>query len=238
MALLTGTRVRRRLRRISRGGGEDARGCPTGSSWGLVAVAAGGIAALVWSEWLNRRWSRMLVTERATGSLAVVVLGFRNPQPTANLVNRWRVRIAVRSIDPADRDITTLIFSGGATGAGTSEAQLMADYAESAAGSTGRMLIEDQSKTTWENVTNVLPLIENADRITFASQPAHALKARVYLCRQRPDLADRLVPAADYRPGEWFMVRPLLALYGLWTLRAFTPGERIPATRQPRRAGR
>ncbi len=82
------------------------------------------------------------------------------------------------------------------------------------------MVIEDQSKSTWENVTNVVPLIENAERIKFASQPAHALKARLYLRRQRPDLADRLVPAADYRPGEWLFVKPVLAVYGLWTLRS------------------
>ncbi|MGG7575859.1 hypothetical protein [Streptomyces sirii] len=52
------------------------------------------------------------------------------------------------------------------------------------------------------------------------------LKARAYLRRQRPDLAERLVPAQDYRPGEWAVLKPLLALYGLWTLRGIKAEER------------
>ncbi|MFD5768679.1 YdcF family protein [Streptomyces sp. NPDC127049] len=180
------------------------------------------VAALAWGEWMNRRWSRALVGdgEGAAGATeAVVVLGYRNPRPTANLVNRWRVRAGVRSLTP-DRAVTTcLILSGGAVGGDTAEARLMATYATSVLAHDGRVLIEDRSTTTWENVQNVIPLLENVDRIKIASQPAHALKARVYLRRSRPDLAERLVRADDYRPGEWAAAKPLLALYGLWTLR-------------------
>jgi uncharacterized SAM-binding protein YcdF (DUF218 family) len=78
--------------------------------------------------------------------------------------------------------------------------------------------------TTWENITNVIPMLEDADRIKLVSQPAHGLKARVYLQRQRPDLAAKLAPAADYRPGEWLFLKPILAARGLRSLRA------IPAT--------
>ncbi|MGS2642152.1 YdcF family protein [Streptosporangium sp. LJ11] len=156
----------------------------------------------------------------------MVVLGYRNPQATANLVNRWRVRAGLRSI-AADRERDTrVIFSGGATGTGAAEARLMADYAKSVLDFEGTVFLEDQSRTTWENVTNVIPLLEDVDRIKIASQPAHALKARAYLRRQRPDLADRLVLADDYRPGEWLIVKPLLALYGLWTLRGLEDDER------------
>jgi uncharacterized SAM-binding protein YcdF (DUF218 family) len=102
----------------------------------------------------------------------------------------------------------------------------MADYAKSELDFDGTVLLEDRSATTWENVTNVIPLIEDAAHIKIASQPAHALKARAYLRRQRPDLAERLVRAADYRPGEWLLLKPLLALYGLSTLRGIKAGER------------
>ncbi|CAL9357472.1 hypothetical protein SUDANB37_00618 [Streptomyces sp. enrichment culture] len=102
----------------------------------------------------------------------------------------------------------------------------MADYAKSALGFDGPVLLEDRSATTWENITNVIPLLEEVDRISIASQSAHALKARAYVRRQRPDLAERLVRADDYRPGEWMIGKPLLALYGLWTLRVLTAEER------------
>lgn len=198
-----------------------------------TALAIAATAALAWGEWLNWRWSTTLVGHTTGTSEAIVVPGFQNPQPTANVINRWRVRAALRSITTHD---TQVIFTGGTTTNGPTEAQLMADYAKSVLNFNGTMLLEDRSTTTWENVTNVIPLLENVDRIKIASQPAHALKARAYLQRQRPDLAERLVPAADYRPGEWLIAKPLLALYGLWTLRRLKPAERKPTTQCESRA--
>ncbi|MFF1306156.1 YdcF family protein [Streptomyces sp. NPDC058307] len=191
-----------------------------------TGLAIAGVAALAWGEWLNWRWSRALVGSSGGASAAVVVLGYRNPQATANLINRWRVRAGIRSIAADGANGTCVIFSGGATSSGATEAQLMADYAKSVLEFDGTVLLEDQSATTWENITNVIPLLEDVHRIKIASQPAHALKARAYLRRQRPDLAERLVRADDYRPGEWMVVKPLLALYGLWTLRGLKADER------------
>ncbi|WP_405904541.1 YdcF family protein [Streptomyces sp. NBC_00656] len=190
-----------------------------------TGLAIAGVAALAWGEWLNWRWSQVLVGDSGGASEAVVVLGYRNPQATANLINRWRVRAGIRSCTDGPHE-TRVIFSGGATGSGAAEAKLMADYAKSVLEFDGTVLLDDQSATTWENITNVIPLLEDVGRIKIASQPAHALKARAYLRRQRPDLAERLVRADDYRPGEWMVVKPLLALYGLWTLRGLKADER------------
>ncbi|MFD7503875.1 YdcF family protein [Streptomyces sp. NPDC059850] len=191
-----------------------------------TGLAIVGAAALAWGEWLNWRWSRALVGGRGGASEAVVVLGYRNPQSTANFINRWRVRAGIRSVAADGARGTLVIFSGGATGSYAAEAQLMADYAKSTLGFDGTVLLEDQSMTTWENITNVIPLLEDIDRIKIVSQPAHALKARAYLRRQRPDLAERLVRADDYRPGEWMIGKPLLALYGLRMLRGLKAEER------------
>ena len=191
-----------------------------------TGVAAAGVAVLAWGEWLNRRWSRTLVGDNEGDAEAVVVLGYRNPQATANLINRWRVRAGIRSLTDDGTHDTRVIFSGGTTSGGASEAQLMADYARSVLKFDGTVLLEEESRTTWENVSYVIPLLEDVDRIKFASQPAHALKARAYLRRQRPDLAKKLVRADDYRPGEWLLVKPLLALYGLWALRGLNTDER------------
>lgn len=190
---------------------------------GLAIAAA---ATLAWGEWLNWRWSQALIGNGAGDSEAVVVLGYQNPQATANFINRWRVRAGIRSITADGARGTRLIFSGGATASGATEATLMANYANSVLAFDGTVLLEDKSTTTWENITNVIPLLEDVDRIKIVSQPAHALKARAYLRRQRPDLAKRLVPADDYRPGEWLVAKPLLALYGLWTLRRLNADER------------
>ncbi|RJQ75793.1 YdcF family protein [Pseudonocardiaceae bacterium YIM PH 21723] len=181
--------------------------------WGVATAA---VAVLAWGEWQNRRWSRTLTHVGSGTSEAVVVLGYRNPRPPINFVNRWRVHAGLRSItSPSSR----VIFTGGATGSAPAEARMMADYARSTLGFDGHVVIEDQSRTTWENVTNVIPLLDGIERIKFASEPAHALKARAYLIRQRPDLAERLVRSADYRLGERLVLKPLLALHGLRGLR-------------------
>ncbi|GAA3548231.1 hypothetical protein GCM10022222_34780 [Amycolatopsis ultiminotia] len=200
---------------------------------GLAAAAA--VAVLVWGEWWNWRRSRAVVETGEGVSEAVVVLGYRNPRPTANFVNRWRVRAGLRSVRDGRGQDTRVIFSGGADGDDVSEARLMAGYARSVLGFDGHVLIEDTSRTTWENVTNVLPLLEDVDRIKFVSQPAHAFKARAYLRRRRPDLAGKLVPAHDYRPGEWLLLKPLLALHGMVALRGLEPAERKLPLRPGRR---
>ncbi|MFF4442737.1 hypothetical protein [Streptomyces sp. NPDC001621] len=72
-----------------------------------LAVAAGA-AVLAWGEWMNWRWSRALVGDREGTAEAVVVLGYRNPQKSANAVNRQRVRAGIRSV-AADRVPSTRV---------------------------------------------------------------------------------------------------------------------------------
>ncbi len=186
----------------------------------LVGWAVVSGLVILWGEIVHSRASRSLVGADRGGSEAIVVLGYRNPDPhRANWLNRWRVRAALRSIDPRSAE-SRIVFCGTTrTGRGAvSEAALMAAYAVEQRGYRGPVVLEEESRTTWENVAYAIPLVEDADRIKIVSNPLHAEKARLYLHRQRPDLAQRLVRAKDYRPGEWAPLKPLFAVYGLGRL--------------------
>ncbi|WP_311771584.1 ElyC/SanA/YdcF family protein [Actinophytocola algeriensis] len=112
-----------------------------------------------------------------------------------------------------------LVLSGGAVAGKRTEADLMAAYARAVCGYRGPLVVDGASRSTWQNVANVVPLIEGAGRIKIVSHSLHAEKAREYLWRQRPDLASRLVRGRDYRFGEWLLVKPALAVLGLRNLR-------------------
>ncbi|WP_337062739.1 YdcF family protein [Kineococcus sp. G2] len=138
-----------------------------------------------------------------TGPQVVLVLGSPSrPGGQLHPVQRWRADIAVRSMHPVHG---RLLFTGGRTGAPgePSEARVMADYARDVLGVPDeRTELEEAARSTWQNVQHCLGRLEQAGSITIASAPTHAGRARRYLAHQRPDLAARLVPAADYRFGE------------------------------------
>ncbi|HEY0717676.1 MAG TPA: YdcF family protein [Streptosporangiaceae bacterium] len=207
----------------------------------VIAAPVAGVvvvAALLGGEVEHWRSSRRRIGSRpgtsGTGE-AIVVLGFCNRGPRANAVNRWRVRAALRSREP-QLGPSRLVLCGGAVGGPVAEAEVMACYARESCGYPGVLITELTSRSTWENVRNAIPLIEDADRIKIVSNSLHAEQARWYLWRTRPDLAQRLVPAADYRFGELMLVKPLLAALGRWKLRnaaavSVSPAE--PARQRP-----
>ncbi|WP_406232842.1 YdcF family protein [Nocardia sp. NBC_01009] len=187
--------------------------------------AAGGVvvAVLVWGE-IEHWWaSRAVLGEPRSGvpaSEVLVVLGFANRSANrANALNRWRVRAALRSVDDKVPD-SRLVFSGTTRpGGSVSEAELMARYAVRERGvSRARIQLEDRSRTTWENIQYSIPFMDDAESIKIVSNPLHALRGRLYLRRQRPDLARRIRRASDYRFGEKSWAKPFFALYGLLDL--------------------
>jgi len=125
--------------------------------------------------------------------------------------------MAVRSAVPGS---STIITSGGSVRGSVAEAILLARHIRSDLGWDGPLIEETASTSTWENVRNVIPDLESADWIVFASNALHAEKAREYLRRQRPDLAARLVRGREHRFGEMSHVKPLFAVVGLLKLRA------------------
>jgi hypothetical protein len=123
------------------------------------------------------------------------------------------VRIAVRSTDPSH---ARFVFSGGAVRSALSEAQMMANYAVVSLGvPTANIRLDDQSRTTVENVTNSIPLVADAPAIKIVSNTFHARRARYILGNESPELAARLVRARDYIPCEWGPLHTLMAAHEL-----------------------
>lgn len=124
---------------------------------------------------------------------AILVLGFRNRGARANVVNRYRVRVALGSID-ARASETVLVFSGGAVGGPVPEADLLLRYARDERGYAGPYLLDRDSRSTWENIANTVDLLQDFDTVKIASTRRHAERAHTYLEQQRPDIARRLAP--------------------------------------------
>jgi hypothetical protein len=189
---------------------------------GLIPITAGVtgvVAILVWGEATHWRASRRRLGDGRSvgGREAVVVLGYRNRGERANYVNRYRVRAGLRSPDPGATE-SVLVLCGGAVGGDVPEADLLERYAREL-GYAGPVLLDPRSRSTWENIQNAIPLIEDADTIKVVSSSVHAEKGRAYLWRLRPDLASRLRRGEDHRVGEVTFVKPAAAVVGLRNLR-------------------
>lgn len=155
-----------------------------------------------WAEWSTWKASRSALPRRATNPRQITsgecVLVLGNPLP---ILHRWRVRIAVRSTDP---DRARFVFSGGAVRTTIPEARMMADYAIYELGVPAHnVVIEDQSRTTVENIKYSAPLMGDCPVIKIASDTFHARRARKIFRDESPALAGNLVRARDYLPGEW-----------------------------------
>ncbi|RPE78358.1 uncharacterized SAM-binding protein YcdF (DUF218 family) [Frondihabitans sp. PhB161] len=183
-----------------------------------VSSAAALAGLLCWSEWLHVRASARSLGSSVTapGREAILVPGCKNKGPRANAVNRYRVRVALRSVDPKSSE-TVLVLSGGAVGNDETEAEILLRYARSR-GYSGPHILEGKSRTTWENVANTAGLLEAFDTVKVASNSLHAARVRDYLWAQCPEVAHRLVKADDYRLGEIPHLKPVMALRSAWHL--------------------
>ena len=165
----------------------------------LVGVA---FAASEWLHWRAARRCLPQVGARSTGSGddVVLVLGYPSRGGGLHPMQKWRIDIAVRSME---RTCDVLVVSGGSRKHGRCEAEDMAAYARDRHGvAPGRLALEREAESTWQNVQYSLPVLESARTIKVASSPLHAARGRAYLAAQRPDLAGRLRPSDDFRLGE------------------------------------
>jgi hypothetical protein len=208
-------------------GSRGERGAPVAALGVIGALGLLGVlAALAWGElehWLaSRRGFGPAPTDE--GLLAVVVLGYGDRGPRANFVNRYRVRAALRTVDAARGAPTVLVVCGGPVHSAIPEADLLADHAREL-GYRGPIRYDRESRTTFENIDDAVPLVEDAVRIAVVSNSLHAERARARLRAVRPDLGARLVRAEEHRFGELTLVKPWAAYRDL-RLRAEQRGRR------------
>lgn len=201
--------------------------------WGVPWVVVAALVVVLvsvfaWAEIAHWRSSRRRLGEgRGSGRKeAVVVLGFKNRGERANSVNRYRVRAALRSIDPQVTE-TVLVLCGGAVASQVPEAVLLERYARDL-GFTGEIVLDRDSRTTWENIANAIPFVEDADSIKIVSDSLHAEKGRACLWALRPDLAVRLRQGGEHRFGERTLVKPIVVLHGSRRLREMADAD-VPA---------
>jgi hypothetical protein len=190
----------------------------------LGVVAAGALVGVVAAELPHYLAMRGVVASSPAGrsaqgrtSEAVIVLGFppRHDGRTTS-VQRWRCRIAARSLDPGRSSV--LIMTGAATRGRRSEAEVMAGYARDVLGVPAQqILLEEQALSTWDNIRYSLPLAEQSAAIKIASDPFHVRKAHRYVARIRPDLVTRLEPARCYRPAEYLPLKAAIVAYEIWS---------------------
>ncbi len=190
----------------------------------LGVVAAGALLGIVVVELAHYLAMRGVVASFRAGrsargrtSEAVIVLGFPPRRDgRTNAVQRWRCRIAVRSLDPGRSSV--LIMTGAATRGRRSEAEVMAGYARDVLGAPAQqIMLEEQARSTLDNIKYSLPLAEQFAAIKIASDPFHVRKAHRYLAAIRPDLVTRLEPAGCYQPGEYLLLKAAILAYEIWS---------------------
>ncbi len=149
----------------------------------------------------------------------ILLLGYPSkPDGSPHPLQRWRARIAARSIS-AQAASSQIVCTGAAVRGGRSEAAVLADLLRELGVADAQLVLEEQARTTWQNVEFAIPLLRQADVIKVASNSLHAWRARRFLAGQRPDLAERLAAADDYRFGECWWLKTPLAVYeaiGQW----------------------
>ena len=182
-----------------------------------VVVASAGAAGLVAAAEGLHRWAALSSGRDVAPSSRCVVVVLGHPSRRDGRVHpiqRWRVEIALRSLEA--RAEGRILFTGGARRGGRSEAAVMTDHARTRADGGPRVDIEDRSTSTRENVELALAMVDDDETIVFASDPMHAARARRYAVERHPELAERIVGAADYRFMERWWLKVPTAAYELW----------------------
>ncbi len=182
---------------------------------GVMAGIVGYVVVGELTHWWTARKSPKL---EASSSAGIIVMGYGSrSQILTRFVQKWRVRVAVRSLLLCPDAV--LIFSGAAVspGAARTEADQMADLAITKMGVPSEQVRRERhAKNSWENVERGIREADGLSQIAFASDPFHVSKAHRYAVKQDPWMTPGLRRGADYRLFEVWWLKPPLAVHAAW----------------------
>ncbi len=171
----------------------------------LAAIGLSGAALVALTELAYRRQGAGPDVP-PTGRGAVVVLGVPGTNPLLRVAQRWRVDLALAAV--ATGRIDRVVFTGGPVRSERSEASEMADIAVARGLDPSLVVLDERSRSTWENVAEAARLVGPVDFVVLASDAFHAARARVYWWDQNGADASPLFVLADrYRRFDHLALR-------------------------------
>jgi len=179
---------------------------PLGVALAASAAAVAGAQVLHWSL------ARAAGEPKAGGEVAVVVLGVPGTNPVLRAVQRWRAALAVETAGRVSA--RRVVFTGGPTRSGRSEAAELAGIACGIGLDPALVVLEERSRTTRENVVHAAGLVGDATTVVLVSDVLHASRARSYWERHAVP-APPLVLADRYRPFDRVAIRTVVTLVEL-----------------------
>ena len=125
-----------------------------------------------------------------------------NGQPSAALAARCDTAIAVLNVNPGSQ----AILCGGQGGdEPRTEAAAMQDYMIAHGADAERLILENKSSTTIQNIANAKKLLPEGAAVAVITNDYHLVRARRLLAHA--GLGDAGVPAKTPYPGQWMAVR-------------------------------
>lgn len=116
--------------------------------------------------------------KRADGNYSIaVVLGAKVNGTTPSLALRYRLEAAL-SYAESHPNVTLILSGGQGADEGISEAQAMVNYLSAQGFPENRMIVEDQSTSTYENLVNTKKLLpQDVTGITIITSDYHLARA-------------------------------------------------------------
>jgi len=122
-------------------------------------------------------------------SCSVLILGYpSNLDGSPHPVQKLRVEKGVEIFQKFN--CKQLVTTGGAIGSQFVQAEVMASIALELGVPRQQIVLEGESRNTWENIGCALPALQPVERLFIVSDSLHSHRGKQYLCRQSPELCE------------------------------------------------